>query len=303
MEPNWQLARKRPLLEKRARITQAIRAFFVVREFIEVETPQRIPANAPEPHIDAVPSGDWFLHTSPELAMKRLLAAGYEKIFQICHCWRAGERGKRHLPEYTMLEWYRSNTDYRQLMDDCEALLAFLCPGGVLSWQGKTLDLSPPWPRLTVRDAFARFGTLPLDEAVAKDHFDEIMALEVEPQLATDRPIFLVDYPIQHAALSRAKDSDPTLAERFELYIHGMELANAFSELTDPHQQRLRFLADEEQRQAAGKIPYPVPEPFLCDLFTMPAAAGIALGIDRLLMLLCDVGSIDEVVPFPPEIL
>jgi len=303
MDHNWQLARKRPLLEKRARITQAIRAFFVVREFIEVETPQRIPANAPELHIDATPSGSWFLHTSPELAMKRLLAAGYEKIFQLCHCWREGERGDRHLPEYTMLEWYRSDADYRQLMEDCEALLAFLCPGGSLSWQGDTIDLRSPWPRLTVSEAFARFSKCSMTDALAANRFDEIMALEIEPQLASNRPVFLIDYPVQHAALARTKASDPSLAERFELYIHGMELANAFSELTDPHEQGQRFIIEEQQRRASGKTPYPSPEAFLQDLRSMPAAAGIALGIDRLMMLLCDVKRIDDIVLFPPEIL
>jgi len=303
MEPNWQLARKRPLLEKRARITQAIRAFFIAQGFLEVETPQRIPANAPELHIDAFPSGDWFLHNSPELAMKRLLAAGYDKIFQICHCWRAGERGTRHLPEYTMLEWYRGDTDYRQLMEDCEALLTALCPEGKLVRQGETIDLQRPWPRLTVRDAFEQYSHVSLDEALATKGFDDIVALQIEPQLPQNRPVFLIDYPLRHAALARAKPSDPTCAERFELYIAGMELANAFSELTDPTEQRQRFIDEERQRRDVGKIPYPVPENFLRELRSISAAAGIALGVDRLVMLLCDVHHIDDVVPFPPEML
>lgn len=301
MEPNWQLARKRPLLEKRARITQAIRAFFIAQGFLEVETPQRIPANAPELHIDAVPSGDWFLHTSPELAMKRLLAAGYGRIFQLCHCWRAGERGDRHLPEYTMLEWYRSGADYRQLMDDCEALLDGLCPAGRVTHQGVTVELRRPWPRLSVVDAFASYAELSLQDALATDRFTEILALQIEPQLPKDRPIFLIDYPIEQAALARTKPSEPATAERFELYINGQELANAFSELTDPLEQRRRFTAEEQQRRAAGKDPYPPAENFLRDLAMMPEAAGIALGIDRLAMLLCDTPHIDDVVPFTPE--
>ncbi|MBE9486043.1 MAG: EF-P lysine aminoacylase GenX, partial [Chloroflexi bacterium] len=138
MAQNWQLARKRPTLEKRARIVQAIRAYFVAHGFLEVESPQRIPANAPEPYIDAVPSADWFLQTSPELAMKRLLAAGYGNIFQISHCWRAAERGKQHLPEYTMLEWYRPDRDYQSMMDDCENLLNALAPASQLNYQGRT---------------------------------------------------------------------------------------------------------------------------------------------------------------------
>ena len=301
MESNWQLARKRPLLEKRARITQSIRAFFVAQGFLEVETPQRIPANAPEVHIDALPAGDWFLQTSPELAMKRLLAAGYEKIFQLCHCWRAGERGARHLPEYTMLEWYRTGVDYRQLMADCESLLTYLCPEGALTWQGEEINLLPPWQRLTVKDAFAHYSPLPLAEALKTERFDEIVGLEIEPRLPKNRPLFLIEYPVQHAALARVKTDDPSVAERFELFLGGMELANAFSELTDPAEQRMRFNSDELQRRNMGKSPYPPPENFLRDLATLPAAAGIALGVDRLVMLLSDANRIDDIVPFLPE--
>ena len=301
VEPNWQVARKRPTLVKRARIVQTIRAFFIDQGFLEVETPQRLPANAPELYIDAVPSGDWFLQTSPELAMKRLLAADFGNIFQISHCWRAAERGKRHLPEYSMLEWYRPNCDYRQLMSDCEALLLRLIPEQTLSFQKQTIDLTGPWPRLTVAEAFKRHAQTSLQDALANDRFDEVISLEIEPNLPTDRPTLLIDYPASHAALARLKLSDPNVAERFELYIGGMELANAFSELNDPEEQRHRFQAEEKQRRVAGKAPYPVAEPFLSELAAMPAAAGIALGIDRLVMLLCDAATIDQVVSFPPE--
>ncbi|BCR06049.1 EF-P lysine aminoacylase GenX [Desulfuromonas versatilis] len=301
MEPNWALARKRPALEKRARILQGIRAFFVAREFLEVETPQRIPANAPEFHIDAVGSEGWFLHTSPELCMKRLLAAGYPRLFQLCRCWRQGERGSRHLPEFTMLEWYRAEADYRALMDDCEALLQALLPQGRLTWQGQAIDLAPPWERLSVREAFARYASIGLDEALGGGRFDEIIALEVEPHLGLQTPTFLIDYPVQLAALARAKPADPRVAERFELYIAGLELANAFSELTDPVEQRQRFARDEAERRAAGKPPYPSPEKFLDELAAMPPAAGIALGVDRLVQLLCDAATIDQVVAFTPE--
>ncbi len=301
MEGNWQLARKRPTLEKRARIVQSIRAFFIERHFLEVETPQHIPANAPELHIDAMACGDWFLQTSPELCMKRLLAAGYPDLFQICHCWRQGERGNRHLPEYTMLEWYRSGCDYQHLMDDCEQLMAELCPAGQLVWQGQQIDLQRPWPRLTVTEAFSRYSNTSLPEALKTERFDEIISLQVEPQLPANRPLFLTEYPAEHAALARKKPADSTVAERFELYIGGMELANAFSELTDPQEQRQRFSLEEQQRRAAGKLPYPSPEAFLNELTSMPPAAGIALGIDRLVMLLCDLDRIDEVVAFGPE--
>ena len=301
MEPNWQLARKRAFLFKRARILQQVRAFFMERDFLDVETPQRIPANAPELHIDAEPAAEWFLQTSPELCMKRLLAAGYERIFQICHCWRQGERSRRHLPEYSMLEWYRQGCDYTALMDDCEALLNTLCPAEQLTWQGQLVDLQPPWPRLTVAEAFAAFSPMPLAEALASGEFDTMMALEIEPQLPTEKPLFLIEYPAACASLARTKPGQPAVAERFELYIAGLELANAFSELTDSQEQRQRFAAEEQQRRACGKPPYPTPQPFLKELDTLSAAAGIALGIDRLVMLLCDLPTIDDCVAFTPE--
>ncbi len=303
MEPNWALARKRPALEKRARILQGIRAFFMARDFLEVETPHRIPANAPESHIDAVSSDGWFLHTSPELCMKRLLAAGYPRLYQLCRCWRQGERGKRHLPEFTMLEWYRAGTDYHALMDDCQALLNLLVAEGKLSWQGHVIDLGHPWETLTVREAFARYASLDLDEALKSGRFDELIALEIEPRLGLETPTFLIEYPAELAALARKKPSDSRVAERFELYIAGLELANAFSELTDPVEQRQRFAKDEADRRAAGKLPYPSPEKFLDELATMPPSAGIALGVDRLVQLLSDAAAIDEVVAFTPEVL
>ncbi|SDZ91525.1 lysyl-tRNA synthetase, class 2 [Desulfuromusa kysingii] len=301
IEPNWQIARKRHTLENRARIIQQIRAFFIRHDFLEVETPHRIPANAPELNIDAVPAADWFLQTSPELCMKRLLAAGFERLFQICHCWRAGERSNTHLPEYSMLEWYRSHCDYRQLMADCEALLTELKPDHRIFRQGQTIDLTPPWPRLTVADAFLQFSSMPLATALATDEFDSVMAFEIEPNLPKDRPLFLFEYPVEHASLARKKISSPAVAERFELYIGGLELANAFSELTDPVEQQQRFTMEEMQRRKLGKTPYPTPEPFIKELATLPPSAGIALGIDRLIMLLCDKNNIDDVVSFSPE--
>lgn len=301
MEQNWALARKQDALMKRARVIQSIRAFFVERDFLEVETPHRIPANAPEFHIDAEGSGAWFLRTSPELCLKRLLAAGYPRLFEMGRCWRQGERGSRHLPEYTMLEWYRAGVDYHALMQDCEALVRALCPSGMLHWQGSTLDVRGPWEHLSVEDAFERYGSVNLDEALQNGRFDEIIALEIEPRLGQQRPCILMEYPAEMAALSRRKPGQPEVAERFEVYILGMELANAFSELTDVKEQRLRFEKDEAQRRAAGKAPYPVPEKFLSDLPAMPDAAGIALGVDRLVMLLADARSIDEVTAFIPE--
>jgi len=299
-EPYWALARKQQNLIQRARILQQVRAFFVGRGLLEVETPQRIPANAPELHIDALETDGAVLHTSPELAMKRLLAAGYPDLFQICRVWRFGERGGRHLPEFTMLEWYRRDAGYAQLMTDCEALLGHLVPSGQLAWQGKVIDLTPPWPRLTVSEAFRRHAACTVDEALAADRFDEVLTSEVEPRLGT-APLFLIDYPAPLAALARLKPGDPAVAERCELYLGGLELANGFSELTDPVEQRARFTADEAARRTAGKAPRPLPEPYLAELGNLPPCAGIALGIDRLVMLLTAAAEIDEVVAFTPE--
>lgn len=299
-EPNWALARKKPLLLQRAAILQDVRTFFIEQGYLEVETPHRIPANAPEPHIDAVPSGDWALHTSPEIAMKRLLAAGHEKIFQICRVWREGELGRHHLPEFTMLEWYRSGIDYHDLMAECKALLLSLAPEGKLERPNREISLAAPWEKLTVAEAFSSYAPMELEQAIETGCFEEILTADVEPNLGKTTPTFLTEYPTAMAALARAKSEDPRVAERFELYIDGLELANAFSELTDPIEQRKRFAADEERRRAAGKTPYPLPESFLIELAAIPEAAGIALGLDRLVMLMTGAEKIDDVVAFTP---
>ncbi len=279
--------------------------FFLDQDFLEVETPLRIPAPAPESHIDAVASEEWFLQTSPELCMKRLLAAGYPRIFQICKCFRAGERGDRHLPEFTMLEWYREGTDYRTLMDDCEALIPLVARelgfGGIISRQGREIRLEIPWERITVREAFGRYATMTAAEALRTDRFDEILACEVEPRLGMESPVFLYEYPVELGALARVKEGDPGIAERFELYCAGLELANAFSELTDAGEQRRRFEEAFRDRRRNGSPLYPMPERFLDALPQMSPSAGIALGVDRLAMLFADKDRIDEVVAFTPE--
>ena len=301
MEPNWQLARKRKTIEQRARILHKIRAFFIEQGFIEVETPHRIPVNAPELNIDAIPSDGWFLQTSPELCMKRLLAAGYDNIFQICHCWRAEERGPHHLPEYTMLEWYRRDSDYQRLMSDCEELITHLVDNQTLIWQGREINIATPWPRLTVAQAFSQHSSTLLSQITAANFFSELISTEIEPALAQNKPVFLIDYPTLQGSLARPKTDDPDCVERVELYIAGLELANGFSELTDPAEQRRRFEMEEKQRQQSGKTSHPLPEKYLDELKTLSNAAGIALGIDRLVMLLCDQPTIDDVVCFSPE--
>ena len=292
-------------LRLRARIIQAVRAFFTDRGYLEVETPGRIPAPAPEAHIDAPATEDWFLQTSPELCMKRLLAAGYERVFQICKCFRKGERGNRHLPELTMLEWYTAGEDYRHMMRQCEELVRFAARsagiGNTLPYQGLRIDLGPPWIRMPVAEAFDRFTPLSMEKAISTDRFDELMGCEIEPKLGLEKPVFLLDYPAAMGALARLKPSDKRFAERFELYIGGVELCNAFTELTDPIEQRRRFEAERAFRKSAGKPVYPMPEKFLTALASMPPAAGNALGLDRLVMLLADTDRIDDVVTFTPE--
>ncbi len=292
-------------LAARAKVLSAIRDFFVDRGFLEVDTPCRIPAPAPELHIDPEPSGEWALHTSPELCMKRLLAAGCPRIFQICKCFRKQERGDRHLPEFTLLEWYHTGCDYRDMMSQTEALVraaaASLGFRDRLMHQGARVELDGPWTRTPVAEAFRRFGSISMEEALARDRYDEVMGCEIEPRLGVKAPVFLYDYPAERGSLARLKPDNPLLAERFELYIAGMELCNAFTELTDPDEQRRRFEQERREQKRLGKPVYPMPEAFLAALERMPDAAGNALGVDRLVMVLTDAPKIDDVTAFTPE--
>lgn len=305
MPSSLKLALRREALRLRARVFQAVRGFFIGQGFLEVETPHLIPAPAPEAHIEPVRAGEGFLHTSPELCMKRLLAAGYPRLFQICRCFRAHERGSLHLPEFTLLEWYRAGADYRDLMTDCEALLTEVSGAlgrtGLLSWGDLRISIAPPWERLPLEEAFSRYAPVSLEEAMDKDRFEEVLTREVEPRLGLQRPVFVLDYPLPMAALARRSPRYPEKAERFELYLGGVELANGFSELTDPREQRARFEEARALMGRMGKAPTPLPEPFLKSLEELPACAGIALGLDRLVMLLADAPSIDAVVAFTPE--
>lgn len=305
MPDYFRQSRIRKNLLRRAQILNAIRLFFAKNDYLEIETPLRIPAPAPERHIDAEPSGNWFLHTSPELCMKRLLAAGYERIFQICKCFRSKERGRRHLPELTLLEWYTANADYDQMMQQTQDLILFsarrLNGGDRLTYQGRELNLTKPWQRMSVEEAFDRFASIPMTAALAQNKFDEIMGLEIEPCLGLETPLFLFDYPAECGALARLKPHRPHIAERFELYMAGLELCNGFSELTDKAEQRQRFEDDAAYRHSAGKTVYPFADRFLNALDRMPPSTGNALGIDRLVMLFSDTSNIDEVVAFTPE--
>lgn len=301
MAKHWPLTRRKEALRGRSSIIQEIRRFFIKEGYLEVDTPLRIPAPAPESHIDAIPSGRWFLHTSPELCMKRMLAAGYERIFQICRCWRDGERGIRHLPEFTMLEWYRIDADYRDLMSECEALIRSVTHGRSIHYHGMNIEISEPWERLSVSEAFIRYSGMTMTEALEADLFDEIMVRDIEPRLGFGKPTFIYDYPAERGALARISKDNPAVAERFELYIGGLELANAFSELTDAQEQRARFVQESAFRESMNRTTYPLPEKFLDELSDMPPSAGIALGVDRLVMVLLDLSRIDDVVAFTPE--
>lgn len=273
----------------RAKIIRLIRQFFNEKGYLEVETPNLIPAPAPEVHIDAIEAGNNYLHTSPELCMKRLLCAGYSNIFQISKCYRDGERGPFHLPEFTLLEWYHTGIDYFGLMKECEEMIHFVARelgfGERINYLGKNIDLKRPWDRISVNDVFKKYTEHSVEHALSNDSFDEIMVEEIESRLPLERPIFLYDYPAALGALARLKEDNKKWAERFELYIGGLELANAFSELTDVVEQEKRFDKENANRELLKKEKYPIPRKFLEELSGMPETAGIALGIDRLVML------------------
>jgi lysyl-tRNA synthetase class 2 len=269
---------------------------------VEVETPVRVPAPALEEHIDAVPSGACWLRTSPELHMKRLVAGGAGRIFQLGPCFRAGEHGRRHRTEFTMLEWYCSPGDYLDVLRQTRGLLAAAAAacGFAGRYQGAPLDLTAEPELLTVDEAFRRYTGCPVHEALAGDQFELLLVERVEPHLGRGRPTFLLDYPVELGALARAKPGAPQWAERWELYLAGLELANAFSELTDAAEQRRRFAAAAEYRGRAGREVYPLDEAFLAALDAgLPPTGGCALGFDRLLMILADTTDMADVRLFP----
>lgn len=347
--PDWHpdtLARKRPFLDVRRAAMKAVRAYFQAEGFTEVETPGLQVSPGIERHIRPMattlrePLGEGaaprYLHTSPEFAMKKLLAGGMNKIVQICHVWRDGERSPLHHPEFTMLEWYRADADYTTVMADCEALLRHvskaaertLQDGTDLRWRGRVSDAGKAFARLTVQEAFARFTGIDLlatiddpkagapsaealkaaaraqgiyvsDSDTWEDTFFRIMLERIEPQLGTPVPTILCEYPANLAALARRKPGAEYVAERFELYACGVELANAYSELTDAAEQRARFAHDRAlHEQLYGSAP-PIDEDFLAALAHLPPCAGVALGFDRLVMLAAGAADITDVLWSP----
>jgi len=332
--PVWHpesLADRLPFLRRRALLTEATRAFFRARGYAEVETPYAVPAPGEEVHLRAFaterehPDGarePLWLHTSPEFAMKRLLVAGAGPIFQLARVWRNGEGSALHAPEFTMLEWYAPGVDMAGLMDMTEEFLRAVLPP-VASCRGVRTDLCL-FERLSVADAFFRYvgadvlateGDAPALAAASgarlrvgetwEDLFFRLLLERVEPRLGRDCPTFLTHWPASQAALARRDPADPRVAERFELFVCGIELANAFVELTDAAEQRARFAADRARRHAIGGADWPLDEDFLAALaHGMPEAAGIALGFDRLAMIAAGADRIDQVQwlssPSPP---
>jgi Truncated, possibly inactive, lysyl-tRNA synthetase (class II) len=281
---------------------RAIRAHFDADGFIEVETPVRIPAPANEPHIIPPASGGQFLRASPELQMKRLLALGFKKLCQIGPCFRQGERGALHNPEFTMLEWYRAGADYMALFADLKSFVCAaaeaVCGARAISFRGAEIDLARGWEKITVREAFKMHAGWDPIADFDQARFDHDMALKVEPNLPKDRPLILLDYPAPAASLSRLSPSDSRVAERWEAYIGGVEICNAFGELTDAAEQRRRFEQARAEKLALNEPPLPLDEDFLASLPAMPPASGAALGIDRLALILLDAPAISAVRAF-----
>ena len=299
MAERGRLAAMRPRLERRSRIIGALRAVLADGGFLEVETPVRLAAPALETHIDAEPAGEAYLRTSPELHMKRLLAAGYPRLFQIGPCFRRGERGPWHHPEYAMLEWYRADAGYRDVLRDAERLVRAAADAVAGAGPAPAVDVHAPWEVLRVDDAFLRWAGWNPVTAWDADRFDLDLVDHVEPNLPRDRATVLVDYPAPAAALARLSADDPRVAERWELYLGPLEIANAFAELTDAAEQRARFEACARERARAGRPVYPVDEPFLAALEAgMPPSAGVALGVDRLVLALAGGDSLDDVIAF-----
>ena len=298
-------------LHKRAALFRCIRSFFHHQGFLEVDTPLRQPVYIPESNIIPIAAEGQYLQTSPELCMKRLLAHGCDKIFQISPCFRKDELGRRHLEEFQLLEWYRNGCDYNHLMVDCQELLRFLSrelTNNRTTFNDSTedsyflgIDLSSEWQRLTVEDAFAQYSPISLQNALATDSFDEALTEYVEPHLGTEVPVFLFNYPRQLASLARISPANPNVVERFELYIKGVELANGFSELTDAVEQRIRLQNEVATILADSGRDVVIPERFLQDLGRLKEAAGIALGVDRLFMLAMNYKNIASAVSFAPQ--
>jgi lysyl-tRNA synthetase class 2 len=305
-------------LAARARVVREARAFFESRGYLEVETPLAVPCPGLDLHLDAfevVPTGASaravaparWLSTSPEYQMKRLLADGHGRIFQITRAFRVGELGERHNPEFTILEFYRPHAGVEAIMRDTEQLVARVT-GGLVRLGTRVIDVRPPLRRVTVCEAYEIYASTAPEETLRlaehdEDRFYRLLVDVVEPALAReDHGIFLTEYPATQASLARKKPTDPRVAERFELYVAGVELCNGFGELTDAVEQRARFDHDRAERARLGKPVYPIDERFLAALARgMPDAGGNAIGLDRLIALVTGSTSIKDVLAFTAD--
>jgi lysyl-tRNA synthetase class 2 len=304
--------RRLELLRGRARAARGVRDFFDARGFLEVETPLMVPSPGLEVHLDAFEvrgAGEprWLI-TSPEYHMKRLLAGGASRIYQLAKCFRRGEAGHLHQPEFTMLEWYRAPGGSADVMADTEQLVAELAraaSGGSAELSGvhAPCDVTPPWPRRTVAELFERLAGLEVQEVLPdEERFFRIWIERIEPHLGRGRPVFVTGWPAPMASLARLDPEDPSIADRFEAYVDGVELCNGFGELVDPDEQRRRLQNDQNRRQQLGKPVYPLDERFVQALEDgIPPSGGNALGFDRLVMLLLGARDIRDVVAFDVE--
>jgi lysyl-tRNA synthetase class 2 len=317
----WQKIKNDPKLMDRylvrEKVTDIIRSFFKTRSFHEVSTPILVPIPSIEPNLEVFKTElrtskglkrNGFLIMSPEFSIKKLLAAGIGNCFEMTKCFRNEEEVSfLHNPEFTMLEWYRINADYRDVMADFEQLFTRIIkevnPEVDLSkwqYQDETYDLSIPWPRINFEEAFKKYAGKNIDDVKDED-FYQIFFNEIEPKLReSGKPAIVYDYPVSQAALARKIQSDPRFAERFEVFLAGVELGNCFSELTDANEQKKRFEADLSERKRLGKTAYPIDEDLINALKVgLPPVSGIAVGVDRLVMLAADAPSIADTLFFP----
>jgi lysyl-tRNA synthetase class 2 len=299
---------RKPHLARRAALVREVRSFFDAGGFLEVDTPVLVPSPGLELHLDAfaIEGGTRFLSTSPEYQMKRLLADGHERIYQVTRAFRRNELGARHNPEFSILEWYRANAGVEDMMKDTEQLVEAITKG-VVSVLGRTIDTKAPFARMTLLEAYRDLAGIPEHETLAiaerdEDRFFRVLVDVVEPKLAElDHAIFLTEYPASQASLARKKPGAPEVAERFELYVAGVELCNGFGELTDPVEQRARMEHDRDERARRGLPAYPIDEKFLAALADVPPSGGNALGLDRLIALACGTTTIGDVMAFTDD--
>lgn len=339
MQTTWARLKQHPenidFLHKREKILDAIRSFFKADGFLEVDSPLMVKSPGMEPYLEVFEtkllddqghSERAFLLTSPEYALKKLLVAGIPKLFTICKSFRNGEgKSRKHNSEFSIMEWYRTQADYTDIMKDCEALFLHLSTvmGGSTQWtyQGHTYDLTAPWERLSVAEAFEKYcqidtetlldeqrllqkgkerGFTVTDDTTWEQIYNQFFLNDIEPHFGVDRPTIIYDFPASQASLSKKSPKDPRFAQRFEFYIAGIEMGNAFSELTDSEEQLQRFELERAEREKLGKVLYDIDMDYIEALRAgLPPTGGIAVGIDRIVMFFADSPTIQDIMVFP----